>query len=135
MSRFALRALLLLVAVSLTGIAFAGEEETLTGTFVWEREDENISGDLEARFTSTGEKAWKVSFHFDWEGEPRVWNGTAKGSLEKGKLKGEAVMDKTDDPSTFTFTGKFKDGKFSGTHAQIDKEGKSHATGTLTLGH
>ncbi len=43
-------------------------------------------------------------------------------------------MDKTDKPATFTFAGKFKGGKFTGTHARIDKEGKSRATGTLTLG-
>ena len=93
-----------------------------------------IPQDLEAKFTSTGDNTWKVVFHFEWEGEPRVWNGTAKGNLEKGKLEGEAVMDKTDEPATFTFTGKFKNGKFSGTHSRLGKEGKSRATGTLTLG-
>jgi len=134
MTRFAMRALLLLLAVSLTGIAFAGETETLTGTFVWERDDGDETGDLEAKFTSTGENTWDVSFHFDWEGEPRVWNGTATGNLDKGKLEGKAMMDKTDKPSTFTFSGKFKKGKFKGTHASIDKDGESHSTGTLTLG-
>jgi hypothetical protein len=129
-----MRALVLLLVASLTGIAFADDSETLTGTFVWERDDGEISGDLEARFTSTGDETWKVTFHFEWEGESRVWNGTAKGSLEKGKLEGEAVMDKADDPSTFTFKGKFKRGNFKGTHAQISKEGEPHATGTLTLG-
>ncbi len=134
MTRFAMRALLLLLVASLAGIAFADESETLTGTFVWERDDGEISGDLEARFTSTGDQTWKVTFHFDWEGEPRIWKGTAKGSLEKGKLEGKAVMDKADDPATFTFQGKFKGGTFKGTHARIRKEGEPRATGTLTLG-
>ncbi len=77
MTRFAMRAFLLLLVASLAGIALAEESETLTGTFVWERDDGEISGDLEAQFTSTGDKTWKVSFHFDWEGELRIWNGTA----------------------------------------------------------
>ena len=134
MTRFAMRALLFLLVASLAGIALAEESETLTGTFVWERDDGEISGDLEARFTSTGDNTWNVTFHFDWEGEPRIWKGTAKGSLKKGKLEGEATMDKKDKPATFTFTGKFKGGTFKGTHARIRKEGEPRATGRLTLG-
>ncbi len=134
MTRFAIRALLLLLVASLAGIAFADVSETLTGTFVWSRDDGERAGDVEARFTSTGNKTWKVSFHFDWNGEPHVWNGTAKGSLKKGKLEGEVVTDNKERPATFTFTGKFKGGAFKGTHARIRKEGEPRATGTLTLG-
>jgi hypothetical protein len=129
-----MRALLLLLVASLAGIAFAEESEILTGTFVWERDDGEVSGDLEARFTSAGDKTWNVTFHFDWEGEPRIWKGTAKGSLKKGKLEGEVVTDNKERPATFTFAGKFKGGTFRGTHARIRKESEPRATGTLTLG-
>jgi hypothetical protein len=133
MTKLAIRTLLILLALSLSGIALAADTETLTGEFVWTRDDGDETGDLEAIFTVTGEGAYDVVFHFDWEGEPRTWKGTAKGSLEKGKLEGEVLSD-FDDPATFTFSGKFKKGAFQGTHGQVTKDGELKATGTMTLG-
>ena len=133
MNKTAIRALLILLALSLSGIAFSADAETLNGTFVWVRDDGDSSGDLEATFTKTADGAYDVTFHFEWEGEPRTWKGTAKGNLEKGKLEGEVLTDSEDNPSTFTFSGKFKKGAFQGTHGQLDREGKLRKTGTLTL--
>ncbi len=86
-----------------------------------------------ALFTQAGDEAWKVVFYFDWEGEPHVWKGTAKGNLSSGKLSGEVTAD-LDDPVTFSFAGKFEEGTFHGTHSQIREEDKRKQTGTLTLG-
>ena len=133
MTRFAMRALLLLLVASLTGIAFASDNETLTGTFVWTNDDGEGTGDLKAVFTEAGDNAWKVAFYFDWEGDPHVWKGTAEGNLSNGKLSGEVTAD-LDDPVTFSFAGKFEQGTFHGTHSQIREEGKRKQTGTLTLG-
>jgi hypothetical protein len=49
-----------------------------------------------------------------------VYSGTAEGSLSEGKKR------------TFTFTGEFDDGRFSGTHSETTG-GREASTGTLTL--
>ena len=134
MTRFALRALLVLLVASLAGIAFADDDETLTGSFVWTNDEGEETGDLKAVFTKAGDMAWKVTFYFDWEGDPNVWKGTAKGNLSSGKLSGEVTADLYK-PVTFSFAGMFKDGTFHGTHEQLREEGKRKQTGTLTLGH
>lgn len=133
MRRFAIRAVLLLLVVGLAGLALASDDETLTGTFVWTNDDGEIGGDLKAVFTPAGDKEWKVAFYFDWEGEPHIWKGTAKGSLTRGKLSGEVTAD-LGQPVTFAFSGKFKDGSFRGTHRRLRDEGKDRQTGRLTLG-
>ncbi len=121
--------------VAVCGIGMAGDDVTKTGTFVWEREDKEISGDLKAVFTPRGDadNQWDVAFHFDWEDGPHVYRGTATGSLAKGKLQGEVVNDNEEHKSTFRFQGKFKKGKFKGTHSHIGEEGEPKPTGQLTL--
>jgi len=109
-----------------------GDEVTLTGQFVWERDDGNHSGDLKAVFTPTGKKTWNVSFYFEWEDGRHVYEGTAEGSLTKGELKGEVVNDNKERPGTFRFKGKFKDGVFEGRHGSV-RDGKENELGTLTL--
>ncbi len=121
--------------VAACGIGMAGDDVTKTGTFVWEREDKEISGDLKAIFTPRGDadNQWDVAFHFDWEDGPHVYRGTAIGSLAKGKLQGEVVNDNKEHKSTFRFKGKSKKGKFKGTHSHIGEEGELKPTGQLTL--
>jgi len=92
-----------LVLTLFAGSAAAAGTATLNGSFVWNNEDQ--TGDVEAIFTETGEGTWDVAFHFMWEGEPKVFAGTAQGSLSAGELRGE-VLNQTKE-HTFTFTGSF----------------------------
>ena len=110
------------------GSAAAEDTATFTGSFVWNNEKQ--TGDFEAVFTATGEGIWDVVFHFIWEDEPRVFAGTAEGSLTTGELKGE-VLNATKE-YTFTFAGAFEGDTFSGTHAVL-RDGEEKDTGTLTL--
>ena len=125
--------------IALLGIFFlaampglAGDDVTLEGGFVWEREDGNHEGDLKAILTPTGDGEWDVAFHFDWEDGPHVYTGTCAGSLE-GKFSGDIVSD-GDGDMIFKFSGSFEDGAFSGTHNFVTKEGELKKAGTLTLG-
>ena len=120
----------LTVILMLSGAsALAGETQVLTGSFVWN--NENITGDLQAEFTQATEGTWTVAFHFEWEGKPRVFSGTAEGSLTDGLLRGEVQTENKE--NTFTFSGRFENGTFNGTHAAIGRDGKERDTGTLTL--
>ena len=113
-------------------LALADDHEvTWKGTYVWERSDKDIPGDIEAVFTPAGDKTWDVVFHFEWEGEMRAWKGTATGSLDNGELKGEAKEDR-DRERTFAFEGTVKDGKFQGIHGGM-RDGKLSETGKITL--
>ena len=112
--------------------ASAGDEEgqTLTGAFVWNNQDR--TGDLKAVFTEGENGKWNVAFHFTWEGEPRVFAGTAVGNLSEGELKGEVLTD-GERQRTFKFAGSFEDGTFHGTHHTVGNDGNERETGTLTL--
>jgi hypothetical protein len=105
----------------------AGVERTLTGEYDW---GGRKSGDLEAVFTATGEDTWNVSFHFTFRDQPHVFSGTASGSLTEGQLRGEVFDDRK--KRTFTFEGQVKDGKFEGSHAEIEGD-RVQNTGTMTL--
>jgi hypothetical protein len=111
---------------------FAGDDVTLEGGFVWEREDGDHEGDLKATLTPTGDGEWTVAFDFDWEDGPHTYTGTCSGSLD-GEFSGDIVSD-GDGEMQFKFSGKFEDGKFSGTHNFVTKEGELKHAGTLTLG-
>jgi len=111
---------------------FAGESQTLKGDFIWERSDENVTGELKAVFEPTGESAWNVSFYFSFEEKEHVYSGTAEGSLTDGELKGR-VMSDGEKPQPFGFEGTFAEGSFQGTHMGFRK-GEGTRTGTLTLG-
>ena len=124
---FALLGALFLAAMP----GFAGDDVTLEGEFVWERDDGNHEGELKATLTPTGDGEWSVAFHFDWEDGPHVYTGTCSGSLD-GELTGDIVSD-GEREMKFTFSGAFTDGTFSGTHGFVTDEGLKHA-GTLTLG-
>ena len=109
--------------------ALAEESQTLEGSFVWN--NENRTGDLEAVFTETDPGRYNVDFRFEWEGKPRVFSGTAEGSLSSGELVGR-VQNATKE-HTFVFTGSFENGTFNGTHAVLNEEGEETDTGTLVL--
>lgn len=117
-----------LVFAAQGGRTAAGDEQTLTGTYLWE--GRGSSGDLQAVFTPTGEAAWDVAFHFTFRGKPHTYSGTAEGNLSDGALKGKVFNE--DRKRTFTFSGEFRDGEFEGTHAEIEG-GKESRTGTLVL--
>jgi hypothetical protein len=124
--------LLALVAVlALTAVpAFAGDDVTMTGGFVWTKDDGDHEGDLKAVFTPAGKGEWTVAFHFDWEDGPHVYTGTCKGSFD-GELSGDITSD-GERKMNFRFSGKFVDGEFSGTHGFVDGE-EVKDSGTLTL--
>jgi hypothetical protein len=124
--------------IALLGIFFlaampgiAGDDVTLNGGFVWEKEDGNHEGDLKAILTPTGDGEWDVSFHFDWEDGAHIYAGTCSGSLD-GELSGEITSD-GDGDMQFKFNGSFENGEFSGTHNFVTEDGLKKA-GTLTLG-
>ena len=106
----------------------AAAERKLTGQYVWAHADQR--GDLEARFTPTEAGKWDVAFHFTFKGDPHVYAGTAEGSLGTGELSGK-VFNETK-KRTFTFEGRFEEGTFNGTHAEV-ADGKATEMGTLTL--
>ncbi len=124
-------ALLLIVFAILSTVqsGAAGPEDTrtLSGNWVWSHR--NNTGSLEAIFTATGDGTWDVVFHFTFRGKPRVFSGTAEGSLS-GEFRGTIQNEAKD--RTFKFRGSFEEGKFQGTHAEIE-DGEEHETGTLTL--
>ncbi len=121
-------AVAVLLAVQGGGVR-ASDSRTLTGEFIWESGDSD--GALEAVFTATGEQAWDVAFHFEFRDKPHTYSGTATGSLSEGKLEGEVKNE--DKKRTFTFEGRFEDGTFRGTHAEIRRGGSRRDTGTMTL--
>ena len=108
--------------------AQAGDEQKLTGEYQWDQG--GASGELNAVFAPKGEGLWDVSFKFTFRGKPHTYTGTAKGSLSDGDLEGEVLNDNK--RRTFTFQGRFTEGAFSGTHAEVTN-GKGYRTGTLTL--
>jgi hypothetical protein len=109
--------------------AFAKDEQTLSGEYMWEGGGNR--GTLRAVFTPTGQDLWDVSFHFSFSGQSHVYAGTAEGSLTEGTLEGKVLDD--NQRNSYTFKGAFKDGRFKGTHAQYRRD-KEYRTGTLTLG-
>ncbi len=119
------------IALLFMGFVSAGEPTTttFTGSYIWNRSTDK-EGDLKAVFTSKGDSEYSVSFYFKFEGVDHVYSGTAKGSLQNGKLAGEVKDEKKE--HTFTFAGMCKEGAFSGTHHVIGEKGESK-TGTLTL--
>ena len=117
----------------LFGAALAAEDVTFKGTFVWEREDGNRTGDVRAVFTPTDASEWDVAFYFEWEDKPHTYKGTATGSLSDGELKGAVETDDENHKLSFRFTGSFADDTFTGTHGILNREGELKHSGTLTL--
>lgn len=113
--------------------ALAGEEASFSGSFVWERPDgERLEGELDVVFTPGDEGEWRVAFDFDWEGKPRIFEGTASGSLG-GDLIGNVASDDPSHPLKFEFKGAFSDGTFTGTHGYFNRDGELVDSGTLEL--
>ena len=121
MKRIALP-LVALVILSLALVLPSNAEETvtLTGEFLWTQRGNN--GELEAVFTPTGKGEWDVAFHFDFRGAAHVYSGTARGSLSEGEFSGK--VENEDQRRTFEFEGEFRDGLFSGTHAETTGDRK-----------
>lgn len=118
-----LAALLLLAPGTGAG---ASADRKLEGEYAW---NQGPTGPLTAVFTPDGE-GWKVAFHFRFRGRDRTYRGTAEGDLSDGELSGEVKNENR--RRTFTFEGKFENGTFRGTHAELTS-GRPQATGTLTL--
>ena len=113
--------------------AFAGDDVTLEGEFVWDREGEDSrEGDLKAILIPTGDGEWSVAFHFEWEDGPHIYTGTCSGSLD-GELSGDIKSD-GEREMKFKFSGSFEDGAFSGTSSFVTEDGDLKRAGTLTLG-
>jgi hypothetical protein len=117
------------VVLAACGVAPGADgPRTLRGAYLWS--DGGSKGDLEAVFTPSGEGRWEVEFRFRYGGEPHVYSGTAEGSLSEGELMGAVKTE--NNGRTFTFRGTFREGAFTGTHAEVGDDGE-HPTGTLTL--
>ena len=115
------------------GGAFAEDDVTLEGSFVWARDDGERTGPLTAVMTPAGDDKWDVAFHFTWEDEPHVYLGHATGALGSGPLEGKAESDNPDHLLRFEFSGEFENGTFTGTHGFIQDDGTIRDGGTLTL--
>ena len=120
---------LFLLALLVASMSFAAAEETrkFTGHYQWDGQD--LSGNLEAVFTPTGESTWGVTFHFTFQG-PHTFVGTAEGSLKTGKLEGTVFNER--ETRTFAFRGTIKKGKFRGAHFETTG-GAPRTTGTLSM--
>ena len=110
-------------------VAEVGDQQTLTGTYVW---NSGRPSTLKATFTATGDNRWDVAFHFKFRGRPEIFSGTATGNLATGKLEGRVRNQRGSGPRTFTFRGEFENGTFRGRHAEVYGKRES-STGTLTL--
>ena len=124
--------LMIVVAASLSQLSnppvAAESSRTLTGEYVSSFETGKQS--LRAEFTPTGTEEWEVIFYFKFHGKKHSYEGTAEGSLDAGELSGTVTNE--NGRRTFTFQGKFRDGEFRGTHAEIKRTGERR-TGSLTL--
>jgi len=120
---------LVLLAIFVSSIGYAAEEgtKTFSGHFRWDAQD--LSGNLEAVFTPTGEAAWDVSFHFVFQGS-HTYSGTAEGDLKTGKLEGTVFNER--ETRSFDFRGTVKKGKFRGVHFE-STGGARRKTGTLSM--
>ncbi len=106
----------------------ADSSRTLVGEYI--SSFETGMQPLKAVFTPTGTEEWDVVFYFKFHGKKHSYEGTAEGSLDGGELSG--VVTNESGRRTFTFQGKFYDGEFRGTHAEIKRTGERR-TGSLTL--
>ena len=130
---FRIRWLVALVIVIVAAMpSRADGEVTLAGSFVWERGNEIVEGDLEVVFMPRAEHEWAVAFHFEWEEEPHVFPGTVRGSLA-GELIGNVASDDPSHPLKFEFQGTFSEGTFRGTHGYFNGSGELVHSGTLQL--
>ena len=120
---------LVLLTIFVSSIAYAATDGTRTfsGHYRWDGQD--LSGNLEAVFTPTGEATWDVSFSFKFQG-PHTFSGTAEGSLKNGKLEGTVVNER--ETRSFDFRGSVKKGKFRGVHFE-STGGARRKTGTLSM--
>ena len=114
----------LLVLFSAT--CFAQEKKILKGSFTNQKKTYPLKGE----FVKTADGKWTTTFYFTFgKRGKQVFKGTAEGSLEKGKLKGEVV-----ERRKFVFEGEWKDGKFTGKTAEYFKgKDKPSPTGTIEL--
>ncbi len=114
-----------LVVTAPLGLGAEGSR-TLTGKY----SSGNGSGPLEAVFQPIADGRWNVDFHFRFRGQSHTFSGTAEGSLSEGRLQGTVRNESR--KRTFTFTGDFEQGRFRGTHSEIERRGPQ-STGSLTL--
>jgi hypothetical protein len=121
-------ALVLLAAFPVASSA-ADDMVTMTGEYYWEEgHDEGVLKKVE--FTPTGEGAWDVAFYFSFRGRDHIYKGTAEGSLTEGALEGN-IRNENEERS-FTFSGEFADGTFTGEHSETEGS-SSWSTGTMSL--
>lgn len=117
------------VAGIASGVASASDlNRTLSGEYV--SSFETGKQPLRAVFTPTGNDQWDVTFYFKFHGKKHEYEGTAEGSLDGGELRGTVMNEHK--RRTFTFQGRFRDGEFRGTHAEIKRTGERR-TGSLIL--
>ncbi len=74
------------------GGAHAAETVALDCRFVWERSDEDRSGDVTAVFTPAGEGAWNVAFRFSGSFTDGEFTGTHGVVQEAGSLKDTGTL-------------------------------------------
>ena len=120
--------MLLLLALLLT--APAGDAVVLQGSYVTGDAEYPDEGQIVATFTPRGDAIWAVVFDFDFQESDYRFEGTATGSLDDGALTGS--VQNASGERTFTFAGTVSDGRFEGTHAEIEY-GSETPTGTMTL--
>jgi len=127
MARRLTNAFLLTVLVSSMAYAATDGTQTFSGYFRWDAQ--NLSANLEAVFTPTGEATWDVSFNFQFQGS-HTFSGTAEGSLKNGKLEGTVLNER--ETRSFDFRGSIKRGKFRAVHFE-STGGARRRTGTLSM--
>lgn len=118
------------VALCLLATSVAAVESTRTFSGDYVSAFQSGRQPLTAVFTPTGDKRWDVVFHFKFHGKKHAYVGTAEGSLDGGTLGGNVKNESGQ--RTFTFEGRFRDGAFRGTHAELKRTGERR-TGSLTM--
>lgn len=126
MSKSSIFCVLLVLFIFSSTSLLAREKKILKGSFTNQKKIYPLKGE----FVKDGDGNWTTTFYFTFgKRGKQVFKGTAEGSLEKGKLKGEVK-----ERRRFVFEGEWTNGKFTGKTAEyFNGKDKPSPTGTIEL--
>ena len=124
-------AIWIVITVLFSTVAMA-ETKDFSGSYVWERTDKTVEGELAIEVDDVSDGEWSIVFSFDWEGNDHRFEGRVTGDWD-GDWVGQVDSDDPGHPLKFEFEGRFSDGVFSGTHGYFNSQGEFVPSGSLTF--